>query len=1074
MINEQHAENIYNIQGGMHLHQSEEVAAILNKQKQTELRSLTSIEFLDVLKDDYAKQKLISRENLLEEIRVKLNSSQQLLLHGDPGIGKTTLLFQFIQSNESIYISVKDKSSINVFFYLINKIRRRNKKDLVEPVNIDQAINYLQSELQESEQYFFIDDCEQNVDVVKSLIAIEKFKSKFLFASRGKTLFESQAIHSYQCSPFTEAEVKSFLHAYGIQTGLIDFNAVVDASRGNPLYLLYYSRNQINPPPESIDEFQTQIWSNLDWGQQEILACVCVSHAGLTLTELSDLLEIPPAKLAGGIDLLAPLVKNTEGALGVFHPSFEEFVKNLVTGKGLYSHYARKIGEYWLKKEKVVKATYLLIDIDPGRVSDYLFDVFRSVIGWGELEFALKVLNAKLKLSKTDMERGFASYHLCTLYHLLGNQQASTEAIDNALVFLQNTEAEDILASAKMFKAMDLIKHGEVQDAKVLADTVFGEVQNRDYKAPILVNLSKIYVDLYEFEKGAKACREAYDIFEKDNDVHGMLIASLNLVTCLAQIPVFLDEAESHGLALLEIIKKESEFNMEIVVLNSLSSIYRQKGNYEKARSFAMEAVRLCQRYQMKEKIIMNLINFANVVRDEGNIDESLAIYDEALMYAMQYNLKKEIGRISWIFAGIYREKNDLERSLEYADKSINTNGEIDFFYGIANAWCEKAETLKLKSDNVAAARALEQAAMHYGRIHEFRKSRQRKLNEAIGLYMDAGLTDDVNRVLAIWIDDTREDLQYDILFDQVTDAGKPSSTFNNFKKIFEKYFTDTNGETNLIRQFLLYISYCKKFNDLGGKKNYLEIIHFIVSNLGQRKYSHSMLGFALEQSGELLAMEDLIEIGGELQTKLSFFSIRHVNEELIIIVTVRPSLNLEIHVFDDEPVCLKLALALVLILCEEPRLVLEEKQTKSLHCPMWIHNYSDAYKNALKENLPDESVLYGTGIQSAHLEKAGYDIQEIVLVGREYEKYSDLNTYPDNKPSFYFFTKACMGIKHHLYHEDIVNVRDERKRIYKYASELFGYVDIEERKEEHKPYAAPDISKLKDGLSQPKRGTSI
>lgn len=1075
MIREQHADNIYNIQGGMHLHQSEEVAALLNRQKQAELRSLTSIEFLDVLKGEYAKQKLISREYLLEEIRAKLESSQQLLLHGDPGIGKTTLLYQFIQANEVVYISVKEKPSINVFFYLINKVRRRNNKDLVESANVDQAINYLQAELQETDQYFFIDDCEQNVDMVSSLIAIEKFKSKFLFASRNKTLFESQAIHAYQCKPFTEAEVKLFLQAYSIQTGLIDFNGVVQASRGNPLYLLYYSRNQINPPPKSIDEFQAQIWSKLDWEQQEILASVCVSNAGLTVTELSDIREIPPAKLVGSIDLLAPLIKNTEGTLEAFHPSFEEFVKSQVTSKGLYEHYARKIGEYWLKNEKVVEATYMLIDIDPERLSDYLFDVFRSLMGWGELEFAAKVLTTKLRMSKTDLERGYASYHLCTTYHLLGNQQASTEAIDNALVFLQNTKSEDILASAKMFKAMDLIKHGKIQDATVLADTVFDEVKDKDYKAPILVNLSKIYLDLYEFEKGANACREAYDIFEKENDGHGMLTASLNLVSCLGQIPAFLDEAESHGLALLELIRKEAEFGMEVVVLNSLSSICRQKGNYEKARAFAMQAVRLCQKHLMKEKVIRNLINYANIVRDEGNTDESLTIYDEALTYATQYNLKKEIGRIFWIFAGIYREKNDLDRSLEYAEKSITSNGEIDFFYGVANAFCEKAETLKLKSDNVGAAQALEQAAVHYGRIHEFRKSRQQRLNEAIALYMEAGLTEDVNRVLAIWIDDTREDLQYNLLFEQVSDIDKPSYTFNNFEKIFVNYFTDTNAKINLIRQFLLYIGYCKKFKDVGGKKHYLKIVRFIISNLGHTKYSHSILGFSLEQSGELLTMNDVIEIGNELQTKLSFFSLRHVNEELIIIVTVRPSLNLEIHVFDDEPVCLKLALALVLILCEEPYLVLDEnKQTKSLHCPMWIHHYSDAYKNALKENLPDESVLYDKEMQSAHMEKTGYDIQEIIIIGREYEKYCDLNAYPDEKSSFYFFTKTCMGIKAHLYQEDIVLVADERKRIYRYAADLFDYVDIEEKKEERKSYPAPDISKLEDKLSGPKHGKAI
>ena len=127
-----------------------------------------------------------------------------------------------------------------------------------------------------------------------------------------------------------------------------------------------------------------------------------------------------------------------------------------------------------------------------------------------------------------------------------------------------------------------------------------------------------------------------------------------------------------------------------------------------------------------------------------------------------------------------------------------------------------------------------------------------------------------------------------------------------------------------------------------------------------------------------------------------------------------------------------------------------------------------------MKGNLPDESVLYDKGMQSAHMEKSGYDIQEIILIGTEFEKYNDLNKYPDEKPSFYFFTRACMGIKAHLYHKDIIHNRDERKRIHSYAAELFDYVDIDERKDERKSYPAPDISKLKDKLSDPKHGKAI
>ena len=72
-----------------------------------------------------------------------------------------------------------------------------------------------------------------------------------------------------------------------------------------------------------------------------------------------------------------------------------------------------------------------------------------------------------------------------------------------------------------MFKAMNLIEYGEVTEATKIADKVFANLKedDKDFKAPLLVNLSKIYVDLSEFERGAIACKEAFEIFEVEKTV---------------------------------------------------------------------------------------------------------------------------------------------------------------------------------------------------------------------------------------------------------------------------------------------------------------------------------------------------------------------------------------------------------------------------------------------------------------------------------------------------------------------------------------------------------------------------
>lgn len=161
-IEEQNAENIYNVHGDVHFEYSKEVVEHLKEQKQKELRSVTSISFLEILVKEFSTKKLIERPELMKDLDKILEFSNQVLIFGEPGIGKTTFLFQLLKSKpEVLYISVRDVSPISIVSYLINKIRAKNNQDLLEVENLNYAIDLLRAELQNAEQYFIIDDCEK-------------------------------------------------------------------------------------------------------------------------------------------------------------------------------------------------------------------------------------------------------------------------------------------------------------------------------------------------------------------------------------------------------------------------------------------------------------------------------------------------------------------------------------------------------------------------------------------------------------------------------------------------------------------------------------------------------------------------------------------------------------------------------------------------------------------------------------------------------------------------------------------------------------------------------------------------
>lgn len=1047
-IETQNAQTIYNVAGNMHLHNYPEVVELLNKEKQEKLKELNSISYYEIISKEYFQKKLVERASEISKIKSRLDETNQLILFGEPGLGKTTTLFQLSKDLENlVYVSVKSKSPISVVSYLINKIRLTNGDELLEIKDIDEAFEWLQSNLQKSKQYFIIDDCEQDVVTVSKIISLQKFDTNFLFATRNKTIFESTGAAFYPCSPFSKDEVKEFLKLYGVSPSKLEFNNILKASNGNPLYLFYFSQFQISPLPESLVEYQNSIWSGLTSAQQEILALVSIPYFNITTTELSEILKYVSAlEFSKEIDNLSALIKNFKGVLELFHPSFKEFVLATLDSKGLLNFYKEKLGDYYLEKEEIIQATYLLIEISPNKIDKYLFDVFPSLISWGELSFAVKVINTKLKTVDKDFEKGYLYYHLCYVQNLLGNKEESTSSIDKSLKYLKAAKNKKFFASALMFKAMNLIEQGNVSEATKIADKVLSNIKENDkeFKAPILVNLSKIYVGLSEFEKGAKVCKEAFEIFEEKGLTEGMINSLVNLVTCLSQIDEYKDEAEKYGLRLLEIIKQSSEFSIEVIVLNALASIYRAKKEYPKAKEFSSRAIELCQQYEMKDKVVLNLINYANILRDEGDIEGAKKIYDEALIKTKEHKLKRDEGRIYWILANIYRKEGNLELSIDFADKSINCCKEINFYYGIANAFEEKSKTFLLMNEPLKAAEALVESGEFFGQIEQFYESYQYNISKAIGIYSKAGKKSEANELINKLLENTVKKIDVGEAVNLIIDNSSEETISENFVKLFENYFTNEKNNLNILKQFLSFIEYCNGLGIVKGKKLFQKIIHLIIENIGKAKFSFSILGIAIEQSGDLLNQKDLNVISDSLQEKLPLFSTREISDEKIHLTSVGGKINLEIHTFADETTCHKLALGLVLILHEHPELVVEDTLFIEKSCVIWLHAYSEEMERALGKYLSDKGSLFQKDIQTLHMSKNGYDIHEMIIVNPNYEINCNLNAYSDNKASLYFFASTIMGIKSHFYHSNVQEDNTQRRFILNTVARLFDYTNTD------------------------------
>lgn len=1066
----QEANVIYNVRGDLRIEHTSETIELLAKKKQENLNNIYSTSYIDILREDLSNKKLVLRALEIKAIEGLYDELSQFIIHGVPGIGKTVLINQFTeQHNNAVYISVKNKSPLSIISYLTNKIRGYNNEDLLECDNLDYSQNALQAELQKTEHLFIVDDCEKDIDTAKYLIGLDKYKSKFIFITREIEIFKPCNIHSYPLSPFSEDETKIFLVANNITLDTIEFNNLYLSSKGNPLYLYYFSKYQVNPLPKDIQSYQDSIWSILNPEEQELLIYISLP---LFRLEILDLTKIYPDKspiiISNQLSRVSGLIKNNNGILDTFHPSFSEHIVTTISFNGLKDIYQTKLGEYFIKQKDYLQATYLLIDSNPEKIKDHLFDVLPSFLESGELEFSIKILHTKLKFVSKELEKGYIHYHLSHTYHLLGEKELSQTHIDNALTHLKKSRNKKWYNIAMMTKAMTQVENGFVKEGIETADKILlsAPIADKRYRAQLLVNISKIYIDTFEITKAIKVCKEAYLIFEELQMAEGMINSLTNLVSSLGQDDNSFDEAEKYGLKLLELSRKESLITVQVIVLNSLTSISRQKKKYLEAKQYGNEVIKLCQNLKMKDKVILNLINLGNVIRDEGDIDNALKTYNEALVYAKEYKLKKDEARIYWILADIYGDKQNLELSLQYAQKSIDINLEINYRYGIANAYRVMADTLLIMGRKIEAAEILENSAAYYKKIAHFATSYQTRLSEAINIYFQEGKNDKANKLLDELIISYAGNMDASELVDLIIQNKSNTSVNDKFQLLFENYFTQKSF-TNITPQVLSYIEYCKSLGkDIGQGYFYKTILSF-VEHLGEFKYSYSILGIAIEQSGWLLGDKVLFVVLDELQKKLPAFFVRNNDTESIIITTINNKINLEFLVFNDEPACIKLMLSLILFLNECEELIFDKTNFQEDYSIVLIHSFSEVYQKIFKEMSIKEDP-FDKFYQTIHLGKKGWDIQDFIIVSNEYEQNNNINDNKESKCSLHYFVESIANIKSHFYHTKVMQNKKQRKQIMNLVAELIGYhVPSLENIQSKNNDLVIDFDKLKRDISQ-------
>jgi len=1029
-IDEQNADIIYNINGDVYLHNSPEVIKVLNQKDQEELRELNSIPHFQILLDNYKNKNILERTVIQKELQKKLLTYSELFLVGEPGIGKTTLLYQLYKEcrSETIYISAR-RPAISVLSYLVNSICSATAHKLIKIESIPQGLEWLEFNLQQVKRNIIIDDCEANPELILQICQISKLNNSFVYVTRDFVPFETSGIVTHYCTPFSKDETLEYFRINSLDIPFLQQNDVWSASRGNPLYLFYFSFYQITPLPENLHSYQKAIWSSLSLLQREIITFISLPYSRLRVENISKLIEGQTTpKIADVITSLAKIVHNDEGLLGIFHPSFQEFIIETQKDNGSIAYYQERLGDFFLANESVVEATALLVEVAPEKVEKHFLNVFPYFIQRGDLYLAIKILDAKLRKTETDaFLTPYINYHKSLLYHLLGDKKLFSECINKAYEDVKSSKDLKLFSIISMTKATELFESGASNAIELAENTVANNSEPNSFRASLLVNLSSLYINAGNYRKARLACHEGFSLFD-DSNREGLLTCAVNYASCV----IHLNENPDEGIEFCKTILiklKENEFQEKAAILASLASAYRREKNYKKANETIQESIELCQRYKLHEKLIMNLINYANIVRDENpETNESLKLYLEALTISDKYNFLAHKARISWLLARRFRQSKDYPKSLAFAEDAIKIGTEKHWPVDIASGNEEKAYTLLEMNEQEEAIKAFQESIMLYANLDGYQDSYQNSIELVLKMHQQSKNTEAIAMLLRT-VCHNMHIVDYAFTARIVLEYAPEDIGDNLLVEVFSKCMNLAKD----ILQITSFLSILKEYCNKNEKRKALmmNIIDIQIKCLGEVKYSYGSLAYILEPSSVIDDSWIVTYVTKQISQKIETLSIRNYRDELIILSSIRNDINFEIHVFYDEPLCIRLALTLILMAYELVEAIRMEAEQKKFIYKICILMGNDEQKSF----FADKGITFNEFRQTLHCNSTDNNIPHTIIVDPNYTK-------ENFRALIYFLIFGIIRVKEYLYDIPIEQDKEQRQKIIQCIMPFFNLIN--------------------------------
>lgn len=714
----------------------------------------TPPDLLRGLQEEMSLRNVVPRVDILEEIISQLDGVNRLLLVGPPGAGKTYLLGILGERTDGVYVSLSNQTTQQVMQHLTNRLRAIRGTTPKRLAGEADARAALQAELAAFSSVLLIDHADQNPEAASALMGLSTFQSKLVLTNRVHSPRIFGDVRSYEVPPFTPEEVQAYLDLKEIRLAPGEVEALTRASAGNPLYLYYFSTEQVSPLPQGLTDYQRALYSRLSDHPRHALNLIAVCLQPLQARDLHAVLTEdgtvsgPPTVTQSVVADLGALVRRSEGGYEggyiVFHPYFREFVLAFLEQEALLEDYHLQLANQAVARNWTLPAAYHLNKAKDPRERDFLPRGAFVAKLHGSWQISEDLTRRLIELAADGDDVGLLLNSKMLLSELLMNMGRHDEArseTDEAIILAKETNRQEELVALELWSATLLVDDNRANEAVEQLERTLAKHGDEvsHLTAGILINLSYAYIHTYQWQRGAEVAERARSIFLEIGLEDAAYSCLINLCGCLLEIG---REVRAIGLLqqLLERARSRRQPREEAGALNLLAKASRLKGQPQEARDFSLEAIRIWQRLGVVEKVVQNLSNLGNAFKDMEQYDRADEAYLEALKLATEQDLNRERGHAVELLSTLRMDQGRTAEALSLAEEALECHRLGQDPLRIASTLVKLGRAHQAEDQMEEAQEHFVEGAEAFARINEWEDAAAAFLSAAtIALQQDQG-----------------------------------------------------------------------------------------------------------------------------------------------------------------------------------------------------------------------------------------------------------------------------------------------------------------------------------------------